>query len=320
MRLETLVEIADEAGVLMPDYNIETLRPFVQMMPGEARNSVNFLNKFRTIRQFFRTPAIVDRVTREIVADAAADNIKYMELRFTPAALCSMSKCSADEVVEVVCAAARAAADEHGIDVRLIVSMNRHESVKIGEMVTDAALRYRDRGIVALDIAGNEAQFPAAPFADLFQRARREGLHITAHAGEWGGPLSVWDAVVKLGAERIGHGIRVLEDPAITNMLVTRGIMLEVCPTSNVHSGVVSDLAAHPLLKLAQSGLRVTLNTDDPLICNITLSDEIHWGTQHLNLSIHDIRELTLMAARSVFLPDDERAGLVSRFEGWLNT
>lgn len=319
VRLQTLVEIADEAGVQMPDYDVETLRPFVQMMPDEPRTSANFLNKFRTIRQFFRTPAIISRVAREVVADAAADNIKYMELRFTPAALCSMSKCSADEVVSLVCDAVQAACDEYDIEVKLIASMNRHESVQIGEVVTDAALRHRDRGIVALDIAGNEAQFPAAPFADLFQRARREGLRITVHAGEWGGPLSVWDAVVKLGAERIGHGIRVLEDPAITNMLVTRGIMLEVCPTSNVHSGVVSDLSAHPLTKLAQSGLRVTLNTDDPLVCNITLSDEIHWAMQHLNLSMLDIRELTLMAARTVFLPDDERDALVRRFEGWLD-
>ncbi len=315
VRLETLVDIADEVGVQMPDYNVETLRPFVQMMPGEPRTSINFLNKFRTIRQFFRTPGIIARITSEAIADAAADNIKYMELRFTPAALCSMSKCSAGEVVSLVCEATRSASEEHDINVRLIVSMNRHESVRLGEVVMEAALAHRDKGVVALDIAGNEAQFPATPFADLFQQAKREGLRITVHAGEWGGASSIWDAIEHLGAERIGHGIRVLEDPSIVNVLVTRGILLEVCPTSNVHSGIVRDLSEHPLPKLAHSGLRVSLNTDDPLISNITLTDEIAWSIEHLNFSLADIKALTLMAARHIFLPDNERTALVARFE-----
>ncbi|HEX2906866.1 MAG TPA: adenosine deaminase [Phototrophicaceae bacterium] len=318
VRLETLIDIARTSGIEMPEYDIETLRPFVQIMPDEEHSYQHFLGKFATLRQFFRSPEVIQRVTREAVADAAADNVRYFELRFTPPALSNIIKCSYEEVIGWVCAAAAAAAQEHQIQVRLIVSVNRHESLQIGEKVLQAALAYRDAGVVALDLAGNENQYPAHPFYDLFGQAKAAGLGITIHAGEWSGAAGVREALTCLHADRIGHGVRSLEDPELLAELIERGTALEVCPSSNLDSGVVAAWPQHPLAQLYQAQVRTTINTDDPVISAITLSDELTHAMTYLGFSLDDIKQNILNAARSAFLPEDERAALVATFAAWL--
>jgi len=318
-RLKSLSSIAREYCLPIDNYDIETIRPHVQIMPAEPRTWENFLGKFRFLRQFFRSETIIKRVTREVIADAAADNIKYMELRFTPQALNNVMRCEYGEVVHWVCTASQAAAVEHNIQVRLIVSMNRHEEVSIGEAVLDAALAHRDHGVVAIDLAGQEAIYPAAPFSALFQRAKREGMYITVHAGEWAGANSIYEALDLLGADRVGHGIRAVESPALMDSLVERGAALEVCPTSNVDSGVVPSLAEHPLPTLYQRGIYTTINTDDPLISNINLSDQLIQLVEHTSLTLDDLKQHQLVASRVVFLPPHERALLVTQFEQWFS-
>ncbi|MBZ0281471.1 MAG: adenosine deaminase [Anaerolineae bacterium] len=319
VRLETLVDIARDAGIEMPEYDIETLRPFVQMMPSEKRDHLHFLSKFHTLRQFFRSPEIIKRVAREVVLDCAADNIRYLELRFTPRALSSVMGCSYDEVIRWVCETASETAAENNMQVRFILSMNRHESLEIGQQVLQAAIDYRDLGIVALDLAGNEDGHPAAPFRDIFERARGEGLGVTAHAGEWDGTQSIRDAVEHLGAQRIGHGVRAFEDEQMIEWLIEHKTVLEICPTSNVHSGVVADWTAHPLQKLFNNHVLTTINTDDPLVSNITLSDEIARAVQYMGMTLADIKTQIRTAAAAAFLPDSDRAALVAKFDSWLN-
>lgn len=319
VRLETLIEIAREYEIEMPEYDIETLRPFVQMMPGETRNSRHFLAKFHTLRQFFRSPEVIRRITREAIADAAADNIKYLELRFTPRALSNILECPFDAVIEWVCSAVEQAAADHDIQVRLILSMNRHESVDIGRDVVKAAVAYRDRGVVAIDLAGDEQGFPAAPFRPLFEEAKSAGLGVTVHAGEWAGAPNVREAIEHLCADRVGHGVRVAEDPAMIAWLIERSIVLEVCPTSNVQSGVVEDWPLHPLARLFRQGVITTINTDDPVVSGITLTNEISLAVEHMAFSLSDVRQTILNAARSAFLPDVERYNLVAQFESWLD-
>jgi adenosine deaminase len=320
VRLQTLVDIALEYGIEMPEYDIETLRPFVQMMPDEPRNWQHFLAKFQTLRQFFRSPDVIRRVTREVVEDAAADNVKYLELRFTPRALSNIINCSYHEVVSWVCQTAAQAGEDFNIQVRLIPSMNRHESVDIGEEVLTAAIDHCDQGVVAVDLAGNEQTFSARPFQSVFSRAREAGLGITIHAGEWGGADNIRDSIEHLGAARIGHGVRLLEDPTLAPILVERGVVLEVCPTSNVQSGVVADFSAHPLPLLLRQKVRATINTDDPLVSNITLSDEIERVVTHMGMTLDDVKQLTVSAAQAAFLPVPERAALVTRFEDWFSS
>src|SRR5262249_16830554 len=153
---------------------------------------------------------------------------------------------------------------------------NRHESHELAEQVAWLAAEHKDNGIIGMDLAGNEAEFPSEPFYGVFKEAKQAGLHITIHAGEWGPAANVREAIQELGAERIGHGVGVLEDDSITDLAKERGTAFEVCVTSNYQSGVVPALGEHPLAAMLERGLNVTINTDDPSISRITLSHEYH--------------------------------------------
>ncbi|MGB7340468.1 MAG: adenosine deaminase [Phototrophicaceae bacterium] len=318
LRLQTLVEIGEAVGIEMPEYDVEAIRPFVQMMPDEQRSAKHFLSKFMTLRQFYRSVEIIERITYEIVEDAANDNIKYMELRFTPKALCNITQLKLEEVVPLVCNIGNIAAKDFGIEIRYIVSMNRHEPVELGEHVLRAGLDNRHKGVVGIDLAGDEANFPGLEFRPLFKRAKAAGLGITIHAGEWGGIESIWNAIGNLGADRVGHGVALLDDPAMLQVVIDRGIALEVCPTSNYLSGVVDTMADHPIHQLTRQNVITTINTDDPLICNVTLSEEIAATMSALNLSLDDMKQYQLRAARSAFLDTDERNDLVRMFQGYM--
>jgi adenosine deaminase len=318
LRLETLVDIARENSIEMPEYDVETLRPFVQMMPYEPRGWQNFLAKFKVLRQFFLSPAVIRRITRETIIDAAEDNIKYFELRFTPRALSVANKYSLHQVVTWVCDTTAQVMAEYDIEVKLIVSMNRHESLAIAEESLEAAIAHKHLGVVGVDLAGMEPNNPAYPFRHVFKKAREAGLGITIHAGEWEGPHSIWDAISSIQVDRIGHGIRVLEDYSLVNVLLERNIMLEVCPTSNVASGVSPNYFMHPLPRLIANGVRTTINTDDPLVCNITLSEEMHCSVTQMPLTMDDLKRQTMIAAESAFLPPEEKAALVEKYRDWL--
>lgn len=317
LRLDTLLAIAMEHDITLPALSIEGLRPHVQLTKDEPRTMTQFLSKFAVLRQFYRSEKIIRRVAAEVVADAAADNVRYLELRFTPKALNNIVNTDYRHVVTWVCEAANDSARQHNMDVRLIVSVNRHESIEIAMLAYEAAIACRDMGIVAIDLAGAEANYPPELFRPLFDRAKADGLNITIHAGEWAGADSVRSAV-ELGARRIGHGIRSIEDASVVDLLKERGIVLEVCPTSNVDSGSVESMAAHPLGRLHAAGVKTTINTDDPLISGITLSDELRRAMASFGFSTPDIRRQTLTAAESAFLPETERILLVNKFRNWL--
>jgi adenosine deaminase len=317
LRLETLLSIALEHNITLPRIDMDGLRPYVQMMPGEPRDWQHFLGKFAVLRMFYRSEKIIKRVATEVVADAAADNVRYMELRFTPQALNNIMRCQYGDVVTWVCEAVRAASARYGVEVNLIVSMNRHESTEIAQDVIQAALEHVGYGVVGIDLAGQEANFSARPFRALFDHAKAGGLGITVHAGEWAGADSVREVVEELSPTRIGHGIRAIEDPALVELLLAQSIVLEVCPTSNVHSGVVADYSLHPITALTRAGVRTTINTDDPLISNITLSDELAAMLDNGLLTLDELKRQQLTAVRAAFIPPERRAELAAQFGSW---
>lgn len=319
MRIETLLDVARRYDRELANITLEELRPFVQMVPGQPFSAQQFLSKFRTLRQFYNSPETIRRIAREAVIDAANDNVRYMELRFTPKALSNVLQCSYQDVMNWVCDSVQEAAATHDIEVNLIVSMNRHEGVDIAHDVLDVALQYRDRGVVALDLAGMEQGYPCKPFEPVFSRAKAEGLFLTAHAGEWVGADSVREAVKYLHVSRIGHGIRSIEDPDLLTLLKDKGIVLETCPTSNLHSGVVPDLEKHPVITLFKQGVKTTINTDDPLISNITLTTELLDVMFTMKFSLDDIKQQTLYAIEGAFLPQSTRDSLIKQFKNWFN-
>ncbi len=294
------------------------LRAKVQVQPTDSRTAENFLSKFRTLRQLYRSPEIIRRIAREAIEDAASDHIQYLELRFTPVALSSSGKYLLAEVVEWILESAIEAAKDQGIEVGLIVSVNRHEGVQLAEQVAQIAADRVGRGIYGLDLAGNEASFPAAPFSSLFSAARQAGLGITIHAGEWTGAGSVRHALEVMGAQRIGHGVRVLEDSDVVRMARDHHAVFEVCPTSNLQSGVVRQLEDHPLRQMIQAGLKVTLNTDDPSVSNITLTSEYAQAVSKFGFSSQSLNGLVMVAAQSSFLPDKKRKALEARLQSLL--
>ncbi len=311
IRLNTLLDIAIEYNIALPSYEAEVLRPYVQMMPDDPPNFGHFLSKFGMLRRFYRSPEIVQRITREAVLDAAADNVRYLELRFTPYALVSRMHYTMTEVLSWVCGAAQSAAAESGIAVGLIVSMNRHERIELGLQAFNEALAFKDQGVVGLDLAGQETGFPARPFGPFFLEAKQEGLGITVHAGEWHGPENVYDAILHMFADRIGHGVRVVENSDVVQLARERGIVFEVCPTSNLQTGSVANIRFHPLIDLHYLDLAVTINTDDPAISGITLTDEYVLATDRIGLTVNDVRKHVMTAAESAFLPPAQKATMV---------
>jgi adenosine deaminase len=313
LRLKTMSEVSRALGLGLPGTG--PLGSMVQVNEQEPYTFTNFLKKFETLRLFYRSPEIIGRITREAIADAAADNVHYMELRFTPVALSRAEKFPLGEVIGWVIEGARQAEQESGLHTGLIVSVNRHESPELADEVVKLALERQKDGIVGLDLAGNEADFSAMPFARIFQDAKKAGLHITVHAGEWNGAGNVVEAIEQLGAERIGHGVRIMEDPSAVALARERGVVFEVCITSNFQSGVVKDLKDHPLPRMIEAGLKVTLNSDDPSISRITLSDEYQRAIDNGLLDESMIQSLVLTGVRASFLPKTERKVLARFFE-----
>ncbi len=311
LRLMTMSEIARQHGVTVPDttYNLSGL---VQVQDQDPMTFTNFLDKFKTLRLFYKSPDVIHRVTREAVEDAAHDNIRYLELRFTPVALSRAEGFPLHDVMDWVLSSAREAAQKNNIKVRLIASVNRHESPELAEQVAWLAAERIQDGLVGLDLAGNEAEFKSDPFHEIFKEAKQSGLHVTIHAGEWGSAANVRDAIENLGAERIGHGVRVMEDDHVVALARERSTAFEVCVTSNYQSGVVGSLTKHQLPGMIEAGLNVTVNTDDPSVSRITLSHEYHHIFEELHVPLDVLKNTVINAAQAAFLPEDEKQELTA--------
>ncbi len=306
LRLQTLMEVARQEQLDLP-HDQTQLRERVQIGDEQPKTLPNFLSKFHALRQIYRSPEIIQRVIAEAIEDAAADQVRYLELRFTPAALSQARDFPLGEVMDWVVEFTGAAAEQNELRVGLIASVNRHEPVELAEMVAELAA---ERQIDGLDLAGNEPDFPADSFVDILHSAQQAGLGLTVHAGEWTGAESVRHALEVIGATRIGHGVRVMEDPEVVRLARDRRASFEVCLTSNLHSGVIGQMGEHPLSDMIEAGLQVTLNTDDPGISNIRLSDEYFTAVAELGLSTDTLRGMILTAAQTAFLPTSDQRDL----------
>jgi adenosine deaminase len=311
LRLTTMLDIARQHGVTVP-VSMFNLSGLVQVQDRDPQTFTNFLDKFKTLRLFYKSPDVIDRVTREAVEDATKDNIRYMELRFTPVALSRAEGFPLHDVMEWVVKSAQEAAKKYKIKVGLIASVNRHESPELAEQVAWLATDYIKDGLVGMDLAGNEAEFKSDPFHGIFREAKQAGLHVTIHAGEWGPAENVFDAIMHLGAERIGHGVRVMENESVVALAKEHSTVFEVCVTSNYQSGVIRSLPSHPLPRMLEAGLNATVNTDDPSVSRITLSHEYQHVCEQLKVPISELKKSVLRAAQASFLNDEGKTELVA--------
>lgn len=309
VRVETILDLARRHRIELPAWTVEELRPHVQVTEREPSLTA-FLAKFAVVRRVFVDYTAVRRIVLENLEDAAREGIDYIELRFSPFFMGEEHGLNTAGVVEAACDALEEGRSTIPVKAKLIVIISRHYGPEVGRIELSAAIRSRDRGVVALDLAGDEASFPGDLFVRHFAKARDGGLRTVAHAGEASGAESVRQAVLGLHAERIGHGIRCLEDPVVVDLLLERKIPLEVCPTSNLQTSTVASYAEHPLPTLLARGLAVNLNSDDPGISGIDLAHEYRIAETELGLSESQIRRMQANAVDAAFLTPEERQAL----------
>lgn len=311
VRLATLLDLARRHRLPLPAATVEALAPHVRLTAPTA-DLLGFLQRLDLLRSVLADYDAVRRVVRENLEDAAAEGIDYIELRFSPYFMAEPHGLDPLAVAEAACDALEEARGSVAVAAKLIAIVSRTYGPTNGWVEVEAAIACRHRGVVALDLAGDEAGYPGELFVAHFRRAAEAGLRRIAHAGEAAGAASVRQAVLGLGAERIGHGIRAIEDPATIELLVARGIALEVCPTSNVHTSTVASYRDHPLPALLAAGVRATLSTDDPAISGIDLAHEYRVARDEIGLGEGDLALLQENALAAAFLDDAERTALVA--------
>ncbi len=311
IRLETVIELAQEQGIDLPAYDVASLRPHI-VIDGKADGLMDFIGRFRYLTAILHDLDACRRVAYENVEDAQREGIDYIELRFSPWFMSENHDLDPAGVVDAVADGIIAAERDTGVRAQMIGIMSRTYDTQTCHRELDALLEHRDH-LVAIDLAGDELKYPADLFREHFKRARDAGLEITVHAGEVGGPQSVWSAIHELGATRIGHGIRSLEDPALVDYLSQHRIGLEVSITSNVHIGVVDDYEDHPVRRLLESGVLLNLNTDDPAISGIDLRHEYEVAAPRAGLNSVMTRQAQANALEMAFLAEDEKKILLEK-------
>ena len=318
LRPETVLDLARSVGHQLPATDpSELARWFFQ--GGRGADLERYLAAFGHTVALLQTEAALTRVARECVEDLDADGVVHAEVRYAPE-LSTAGGLHLDAVFDAV--AEGLAAGPPTIEVRLLCCIMRQDAR--GEEVVTAALRARDRGVpvVGVDLAGPEVGYPASQHAGALRRARDGGLHLTLHAGEAVGPASIADALDQ-GAERLGHGVRIVEDLAadgtpgpVAERVLAGGVALELCPTSNVHTGVVDHLADHPVERLRRAGFRITVSTDNRLMSGVTHSGELAATAAGHGWHLEDVRAVTDTAAEVAFVDDEgAREALRGRIE-----
>lgn len=289
VRLETILDLGLKHNLPLPARDLEGLRPYVQVTEPQP-GVMAFIAKFEWMIRVLVDYDAVRRIAYENVEDAQNEGIDYIELRFSPWFMAEPNGLDPVGVVEAVVDGVEAGARDTGVRVGLIGILSRHYGPDIAWKELDALLRQRDH-FVALDLAGDEANWPGELFVEHFKRARDAGWRVTVHAGEAAGPESVWQAIRDLGAERIGHAVRASEDPALLDYMIEQGVGVEANLTSNVQTSTVPDYASHPLKSWLEQGLLATINTDDPGISAIDLPYEYNVAAPAAGLTPEQIRQ-----------------------------
>ena len=302
---ETFVEIARKYGGDLPAYDVETLRPLIQVSD-DPPGFHNFLSKFKVFRCFYSCREAVEEVAFRAVQEAAEDSVKYLELRYSPTHFACSGRFSERDVVDWIQGALNRAGKTFDIIVVPIVTISRDYGVALAEKTVTMAANLPPGFFYGLDLAGDELTNQARPFAKIFEMIKKNGLGLTIHAGEAGGAANVREAVADFHADRIGHGIWAVQDISLLEILRERNILLEVCLTSNLQTGVVSSIKSHPIKKLLEYNVPVSLNTDDPAISGIVLTDEYIRAVEELAFTMDDLKTLNRVALDHAFYPDRE--------------
>jgi adenosine deaminase len=312
LRPDTMLELADAAGVALPATDADALAEYMHV--SEGGDLVDYLARFDITLDLMQTADAIERIAYELAEDSASENIRYTEVRFCPV-LSTRNGLTSSDVVEATLSGLRRAEADHEITTAVIVCGLRNLPVETSIELAELAVAFRDRGVVAFDIAGAEHGHPPIEHQRAFQIAADANMGVTIHAGEAFGPASIHQAVHYCGARRIGHGTRLWEDPDLLAFVNDYRIPIEVCLTSNVQTRATPTLEEHPLRIFYDQGLVVSLNTDNRLMSATTMTDEFLIAHQALGFSWDQLCELTIMGFQSAFMPYKDKAALVAAVE-----
>jgi len=308
VRPTTLLDLARDHHIRMPKDTPEELAE--AMRADDAQNLEDYLRLFDITVSVMQTADALERIAYELAEDAAEDGVRYIEVRNAPI-LNVVQGLTLVEAVEAPLRGLRRAEKDFGITGRSIIIALRQFSAEHSLEMARLAVEFKNDGVVAFDLAGAEKGNPASAHVAAFTYAREHNLAVTVHAGEGDGPESIRQAVHLCGANRIGHGTRLIEDPDLTQYVNDRRIALEVCLTSNVQTRVADSYATHPFREYFDRGLNVTLNTDNRLMSATTLTDEYVYAAEHLGFTLDELAGIALNGFESAFLPWEERLMLI---------
>jgi adenosine deaminase len=301
LRLSTILDLADKQKVELPAYDEDGLRRAMNL--GQNCGSlVEYLKAFDVTLRVMQTAESLTRIAYELAEDSAKENVRYMEVRYSPM-LHTRRGLKLTTVVEAVLEGLRAAQKDFRIESNVILCGIRNVSPDVSLEMAELCVAYKNRGVVGFDLAGAEYDHPAKHHKAAFQLVRDNNINVTIHAGEAYGPQSIAQALHVCGAHRIGHGCRLREDGDLLHYVNDHRIPLEVCPSSNVQTGAIRDLASHPLKLYVALGLRVTVNTDNRLVTDTTVSKELWLASSQMGLSLTDIKQIVTSGFKSAFLP-----------------
>src|SRR5450432_4865222 len=301
LRLETILELAKAGRVELPADDVEGLRAAIGC-GNNFGSLVEYLLGFGITLRVMQTEAALERIAFELAEDSHRENVRYIEVRYAPM-LHTQRGLKLTKVVEAVLAGLRRARETYGIKANVILCGIRNISAESSYEMAELAVAYKGRGVVGFDLAGAEADFPPKHHRAAFQLVRDNNINCTIHAGEAYGPESIAQAIHVCGAHRIGHGCRLREDGDLLHYVNDHRAPLECCPSSNVQTGAVHDLGSHPLKLYKNLGLRVTVNTDNRLVTDTTVSKELWLCHTQLGFTLKDMKQIVLAGFKSAFLP-----------------
>ncbi|MEY1270830.1 adenosine deaminase [Proteus mirabilis] len=311
IRPETILDLAQQHNIALPAYELETLRPHVQITKNEP-SLVSFLQKLDWGVAVLADLDACRRVAYENVVDVANAGIDYAELRFSPYYMAMKHQLPIEGVVEAIIDGVQDALHTYDVEIRLIGILSRTFGENACQQELNGLLKHQDK-ITALDLAGDELGFPGHLFQPHFNRARDTGWKITVHAGEAAGAESIWHAIKELGATRIGHGVKAIEDPRLMDYLAEHQIGIESCLTSNIQTSTITSLAQHPLKKFLEHGIIASLNTDDPAVEGIELKHEYNVAAPAAGLTAAQIRQAQINGLTMAFISQAERDALIKK-------
>jgi adenosine deaminase len=310
LRISTILDLAENQGVSLPAHNEKDLADLL-IVRDKVRNLEKYLQRFEITLSVMQTAESLQRCTYELIEDAASENIRYIEIRYSPI-LHTEGSMTISETVDAVIRGIEKGKKDFGTDSGIIICGIRDISPKISLQLAKVAVVYKDKGVIGFDLAGAEENFPAKKHKDAFYLIQNNNINSTIHAGEAFGPASIHQAIHYCSANRIGHGTRLYEDRDLMNYVNDHRIALEICLSSNIHIGSVESLQDHPFKTYLDENLRVTLNTDNRLMSSTTLTDEYLLATEAFNLTFGNVRTIIINGFKSAFLPHNKRRDMIN--------